>query len=91
MTARWRIAEHAAAVLAERELEAVSWGEGVLVTIAERVGVAKGHPLARMERVLAAPARAPDLFEPSRLHGHDRRGRPRLVRMFRRRSPAASN
>ncbi|WP_234053625.1 MULTISPECIES: hypothetical protein [unclassified Xanthobacter] len=81
--ARKTIAETAREVLAEEGLCAVSWGDGILGAIATRAGMASGHPLKAMEKVLAALGRAPDLFEPGRLRGHDRSGRPRIVRTFR--------
>jgi len=81
---RETIAAAAVRIMRERDVKIVMWGDGILADIGGAVPV-KGdqstHPLAQMQRVLAALGRD-DRFEACKIRGHDNAGRPRTVRGF---------
>jgi hypothetical protein len=82
--ARETIADVAIRIMRERDVRIVMWGDGILSDIGGAVPV-KGdqstHPLAQMQRVLAAMGRD-KRFIAGRYRGHDNAGRARTVRGF---------
>ncbi len=73
-----------AAVMAEKmraeNISTVMWGDGILVDVARDLKF-EGHPLDVMIPICAALRRSA-LFEHFKVHGHDSRGRSRIVSCF---------
>lgn len=76
--------ERIARYMRDHGIDYVEWGDRSLVDISYAVGARSRihHPLHRMGAVLDAMKRSPELFESYKVRGHDRSGKPRVVRGF---------